>query len=466
MSQAQFGLAFSKDLEGSTHAAAVADYLSVEGEIPLDLKSGSFISVNRSPALKIYLLGFQPAKSIPEIARWVLNKYCSRDAAVLDPFCGSGTTLIEALRCGMSVWWLDYNPLSRLICQAKTQAFPRHLVLGEATRILLKVASERTAPCGITFANRDFWFQQPVREALELLRKYILLSSPAVQPLLWLSFASTVRKTSDMNDGMILAAKRSHVEKIPTRTRQDVFDYFEFYIQKALEAVDEWRTTCGHAFHKAHELPITDARDLSKIHDTKFDAIITSPPYINAIDYVWASKFELHWLGLVDDDADRLALYAKEIGTERFPRSETRQLGKTGHTTLDQLIEDIYTGKRYRASPSQNHLRARTTYKYFLDMKRHFADCFSVLQPGGILCFTIGDTSKICGVEIPVAQILTEFAQNAGFIPMFDFHLLLKNRRLNLPRNLEWAGTIKHDTTVVLKRSGSPKRMLENVGVQ
>ena len=87
-----------------------------------------------------------------------------------------------------------------------------------------------------------------------------------------------------------------------------------------------------------------------------------------------------------------------------------------------------------------------------MDMKEHFAHSFDWLRPGGYYYFAIGDTSKICGVEIPVANILAELACELGFEKCFHFHLLLKNRKLNVPRNVNWAGTIKHDTAVVLRK--------------
>jgi len=428
-------------------------YQRVGGDIPLDLEAGAFVSVDRPPALKIYSVGFQPAKSIPEIARWFLRKYCPDSAVILDPFCGSGTTLIEALRRGLSVRWLDYNPLSRLICSVKSRAFDRCRVMEEASRILLLAGNQKTAPQTVSFANKDFWFQKPVQEGLEILRERIASADASVQPLLWLCFASAVRKTSDMNDGMLLAAKRAHIKKIPVRGRDDVFTSFRFYLDKVIEAIDEWQRLYGDRFWKASELPILDARDLNILsREISVDAIVTSPPYINAIDYVWACKFELHWLGLVENDAARLSLYAKEIGTERIPRGEVGELGRTGYKLLDCLIEDIYTGKVYRATPSQNHLRSRVTYKYFLDMREHFQSCFAILNRGGFYCFSIGDRSRICGVEIPVANILAEFAEELGFQRVFDFHLLLRNRKLNVPRNVEWAGTIRHDTTIVLRK--------------
>lgn len=435
-----------------------APYLQVEGQIPIALDNGAFISIKRKPPLKIHLLGFQPAKSIPEIAQWFLQKYAPLPFTVLEPFAGSGTTIVESLRYGAAVYWLDYHPLSRLICQVKTSRFSPDEVSDEISKIMRSAINQQTAPETIMFANKDFWFQKPVQEGLEILRENILKSKPTIQPLFWLAFASTVRKTSDMNDGMILAARRPNVQEIPKRSRLDVFNYFRHYVEKTLEAVIEWNylfegslwSSLNGSLANATELPSQDARNLPG--EWQCDAIITSPPYINAIDYVWAAKFELHWLGLVQNDEDRLELYSKEIGTERIPKDEYRELGRTGNQHLDQLIEDIYLGRKYKATSGQNVLRARVVYKYFLDMKEHFLSSFARLRPSGYYCFSIGDVSKICGVDIPVASILGELACEAGFCEQFHFHILLKNRKLNIPRNVEWAGTIKHDTTIVLEK--------------
>ena len=428
----------------------IPSYLHIEGDIPSELENGAFISVARKPALKIYSLGFQPAKSIPEIPCWFLHKYANKPFTVLDPFAGSGTTIIESLKYGVSVYWLDYQPLSRLICRVKTTEFSTQLVKQTAQEIVKTAQSQKNAPNTVNFANKDFWFQKPVQAGLEILREQILKAAIEIQPVLWLAFASTVRKTSNMNDGMILAARRSSVEEIPQRSRADVFRYFSVYVEKAIDAIAEWNLILRENSKNVKELELQDARILKG--DWICDAIVTSPPYINAIDYVWAAKFELHWLGMVESDRDRLNLYTKEIGTERIPKEECKELGVTGNQFLDSLIEDIYTGKNYQASKGQNQLRARVVYKYFQDMKTHFTSSFLHLRTGGYYCFSIGDISKICGVDIPVASILTEIACEVGFKKQFHFHLLLKNRRLNLPRNVNWAGTIKHDTIVVLEK--------------
>jgi hypothetical protein len=428
------------------------NYLHIEGDIPTSLPEGVFISLERKPPLKIYTIGFQPAKSIPEIPRWFLQKYAtSPDFSILEPFAGSGTTLIEALQHNVSTYWLDYQPFSRLLCQVKTERYNPVEVLQEALQVIRQATAYATIPLQIiNFANKDFWFQKSVQEGLEILRACILKARVAVQAPLWVAFATTLRKTSDMNDGMILAARRSNVTAIPQRSREDVFKYFRLYVDKIVEALVEWNEVLRNKSATFAELSSHDARNLPNAR--YYDAVLTSPPYVNAIDYVWASKFELHWLGMVHSDEERLKLYAQEIGTERIAKEEFKELGQTGHAYLDQLIADIYTGKNYKATSGQNMLRARVVYKYFLDMQRHFAASFAQLKSGGYYCFAIGDVSRICGVDIPVASLLSELACGVGFRPNFHFHLLLKNRRLNVPRNVDWASTIKHDSIIVLEK--------------
>lgn len=424
--------------------------LAVQGEIPSDVPLGVSISINREVPLKIYGLGFQPAKSIPEISRWFLKKYLTKDCIVFEPFAGSGTTIIEVLKFGAAIYWLDYNPLSRLICRAKTTLFDVKKAEHALGYVIKRSYSQNSYKNTVDFANKDFWFQQPVIEALEILKENILVLDGDLQTLFWLAFSLTVRKVSDMNDSMILPSRRPNVSAIPVRSREDVFECFETYVYKALEAVNEWSYFLSGKLKAVKEIKENDSKRLGG--DWKCDAIITSPPYINAIDYVWASKLELHWLGFVADDQDRLDLSSREIGTEKIPSIEYKELGRTGNSYLDGLIEKIFDGSAYKATKGQNQLRARVVYRYFEDMKKHFISCRGHLQKKGYYCFTIGDYSKICGIEIPVAELLRDMAVDVGFREVFRFNLILKNRKLNIPRNVKWAGTINQDTTIVLER--------------
>lgn len=428
---------------------ASTTYKHVQDLIPIDIPNNSFISIDRRSPLKVYSLGFQPAKTIPEIPHWFLEKYTAKGSILLEPFAGSGTSIIAALKTQRKIIWLDYHPLSQLTCRVKTSRFGLAEVVEELSQITKDLDLAQVPNSTVEFSNKDFWFQKPVQDGLEIIKQRILNSQEKYQPFWLLAFAATVRKCSDMNDGMILAARRPNIKEVPQRSRADVFRYFKHYAEKVLEALSEWYQFDWDSSW-SRESESKDARNLTG--EWQCDAIFTSPPYVNAIDYVWAAKFELHWLGFVQNDKDRLNLYSQEIGTERIPSSEYKKLEKIGHARLDKLIEDIFYGKNYQASKGQNELRAKVVYKYFLDMRLHFASCYTKLKDGGHYCFSVGDISKICGVDIPVAESLIDFAEEIGFKEVFRFHLLLKNRRLNIPRNVNWAGTIKHDAVVVLKK--------------
>jgi DNA modification methylase len=425
-------------------------YLHLEDCIPSDLPNGTFISLTRARPLKIHSVGFQPAKTIPEIVKWFLRKYTSASEWILDPFAGSGTTIIESLTAKRNIVWTDYQPLSQLICRLKTNRYEPLEVYQAAKTVIDNASKLKVTPTNINFRNKNFWFQKPVQAALESLFSEISTLPESLKTPLSIVFATTVRKCSDMNDGMILAAKRSGVQDVPQRSKQDVYRYFKYYAEKTATALAEWNKHFDPNKNNAIEITTHDARDLSG--DWECDAIFTSPPYINAIDYVWAAKFELHWLKLVENDQDRLNLYSNEIGTERIPGTVYNELGQINHPKLDELLRSIYEGRSYKASKGQNELRSRVVYKYFVDMKKHFEECFRRLRSGGYYCFVVGESSRICGEKIPVATLLSEFAMEIGFEFDYRFNLLLKNRKLNIPRNVEWADTIKHDAVIVLRR--------------
>jgi hypothetical protein len=424
-------------------------YIQTVGNIPIDIPEDCSISIERCPAPEIYSFGFQPAKSIPEIPRWFLEKYATRQWKVLDPFAGSGTTMMETTLFGALPFWADYHPLAQLLCRVKSTEFDFEAVQAAYSSVLTRASQREKAPCSVSFANKDFWFQNEVCDALELLKDGIANYDSACKDFLSLVFACTVRKVSNSNDAMILAARRPNISETPIRNRNDVYQWFSKYAEQGFVAIKQWQELCGSTQIRAVQL-IEDARELSG--KCEYDAIVTSPPYVNAIDYVWASKFELHWLGYLKNDKERLNLYAREIGTERIPTKECDRIGELGHPLLDGLIRDIYSGDKYQATPHQNHLRARVVWKYFVDMQKHLGVAYQILKPKGLYCFAVGDTCRICGVQVPVASLLSDFSQQLGFVKRFQFQLLLKNRKLNIPRHSVWADTIKHDTIVVLEK--------------
>lgn len=429
------------------------EYRVCKGTIPVDIKNDEYISIERDTPVKMYGIGFQAAKCIPEIPEWFCKKYLPQDwnCKILEPFTGSGTTILEGIKNKNTVYWIDNNPLSRLISECKSIPIDLSILEEESNRIISNAKKIEDVEVTMQFANIDLWFQKPVQEALTILKNEIaLINNENVKNAVNLALSITVRKMSEMEDSMILAARRSNNREMPVYSRDDVYENFNTNIQKVYEAYAEWNDYLDNE-RRAFQIETNDARQINR--ENYFDAIVTSPPYINAMDYIWATKFELHWLEFVGNDRERLEVSNTEIGTERIPAKEYKELAITENEKLNQILKDIYEGTEYKATKGQNELRSRVVYKYYNDMRIHFKEAYKALKDGGKYCFIIGDTSKICGVEIPVADMLRDIAVEEGFEETFRFNLLLKNRRLNIPR-ASFAGTIKHDTVIVLEKRG------------
>ncbi len=413
-------------------------------EIPLDLPLDATITLQRNLSKTVHNVGNQAGKFIPELPRWAIKKYGKSGQTILDPFVGSGTTLVEANLLGFNGLGIDNNPIALLISKVKTTPLSA-IKLKEYTTKLFCFAKESIfIP---KFKALDFWFDKPVIDALSRIKSNIdVIDEEDYRNFFLVCFSLTVQKTSNCAGGQILTAKRKEYNAKHFQEK-DVIESFKQQVEEYSKLILEYsRLVPRNAYSN---LVGNDARDLSKIPD--FDLIVTSPPYINAIDYVWANKLRLHWLGFVDD-ATRLDLSRKEIGTEYIPKIETKKEPTIGLLDLDEKLDEIYRGKKYTATIGQNKLRAHCVKKYFKDMWTHFKEASNKLETNAYYVIVCGDNT-ICKVYLPTTDYLSEIASISGLEEKFRFKLLLKNRFLNIPRQSNWAGNIKYDNLLVFQKT-------------
>lgn len=181
--------------------------------------------------------------------------------------------LLKRLRIIIRYIGWHNNPLSRLICECKSNAVDL-LELEEALMHILNTVKEiNDVQVTLVFANIDLWFQKPVQEALTLIKQNIdVIENQAVKKALLVAFSSTVRKMSEMEDSMILAARRSGNREMPKYDRIDVFDNFESNVRKIISAYEEWNPIIGND-RNSFMIDSNDARDVRK--EEFFDAIVT-----------------------------------------------------------------------------------------------------------------------------------------------------------------------------------------------
>ena len=340
-----------------------------------------------------------PAKFIGEIPRALIRALpCPKGTLVLDPFSGSGTTLLEAQRLGLPSVGIDLNPIACLIARVKTGARPRGLA--DAAHLISERASKVDISTKRDIPNVDHWFNSDVQNAIEaLLNELRTIADRGLHDALHLALSSILVRVSNQESDTRYAA----IEKKVGRT--DVFAGFvsaAHKLERALAARD-WEISPAKVI-EANTLQVSPEQLGGRV-----GLVITSPPYPNAYEYWLYHKYRMWWLGF-----DPLAVKAQEIGARAH-------FFKRNHHTEQHFWDQM-----------------RGTFKLI----------GNTLVKGGYACFVIG-RSKIHGNIIDNAHIIQTVAEESGFATSNRIERTISSTRKSF--NLSHAN-IKTETVLVLKK--------------
>ena len=340
-----------------------------------------------------------PAKFIAEIPRALLDILpITPGTAVLDPFCGSGTTLVESQRRGLSCIGIDLNPIAGLISRVKTSPIPDG-IRQAAEKTIEQAYRENSAPVP-TIPNLDHWFQKPIQSALAAFTGAISAADPNHHDILRLALSSIIVRVSNQDSDTRYAAVPKIVEY------ENVFSGFATSVRRIVAALSA----------RDYELSPAKVVDADTLALSPLDicprvgAVITSPPYPNAYEYWLYHKYRMWWLGF-----DPLSVKQREIGARAH-------FFKRNHHTADRFTDQ---------------------------MTKTFGLLRSVVAAGGFVCFVIG-RSRIHGQIIDNAATIESVSNGAGFAPVFRVERSISPHRKSF--NLSHAG-IKTETLLVLRRT-------------
>lgn len=305
-----------------------------------------------------------PAKFIPQIPRALIKDlHPGDDSIVLDPFCGSGTTLVEAAAAGLPAIGIDLHPLACLI--SKVKVTPLDCSLEEAAKAALARASTHPVP---KIPRIDHWFAVPVQEALAALVASIEQETMAdVRDALRVAFSSIVVRVSRQDSDTRYAAIEKNV------SQHEVNEYFLRAARSLGAAVSAtWKDVARPRVRVINKNVLnTTPEDVGG----RVSLVVTSPPYPNAYEYWLYHKYRMYWLGM-----DPLHVRENEIG----------------------------------ARPHFFKKNPATADDFRVQMAKVFRLLKGVVIEGGHACFQVGN-SKIHGHVVDNGELLRRAAAPFGF---------------------------------------------------
>lgn len=289
-----------------------------------------------------------PARFIPQIPRTIYNIFLgSGGSRIFDPFVGCGTTLVEGVLCRHHSGGVDQNPLAILLSQVKTQPLEIEILLDHWTNLKSHFTSsilkkEQDSPREFIFPKRNITkrFTKENIQIFSLILDYIeqKIVNSEYQNFFKVGLSSTVSTLTESKSWRKVNIWKSFSSKISAMIKN---------MKKFNSKIAEFNNGMQN------DIKVGDARNLSFIPEATIDCIVTSPPYVNALDYNRIHQYNMSILGY-----DYRSFAKVEIGAH-------------GHHISN---------------------RWRLLTEYLFDMYKSISEMGRISKVGSVICIVIGDS--------------------------------------------------------------------------
>ena len=331
----------------------------------------------------------------------------SAGSVVLDPMSGSGTVLRQATDLGLQAHGYDLDPLAVLMSKVWTSPVSDDDI-GAAYSDLLSRVPKKASWSDIPWADNDletkefiwFWFSDPQLSDLGRLAGALAemkndprkpYSDNAVD-VLRLNL-SRIIVTKEQAASLARDTSHSRPHRVADTSNYDVFSGFERSLNAIRKRLRDAPPT------GAATIELGDARKLSDVQENSVDAVVTSPPYLNAIDYLRGHRMALVWLGWTISELR--AIRSASIGAERSMAKNA--LVDSNAAIVQSMISESEVSPRHRSM----------IQRYANDLWFMMGEVVRVLKPSGRATLVVGN-SCLKGTFIRNADGVSSAAQLLG----------------------------------------------------
>jgi len=340
----------------------------------------------------------------------VINEFRDENTRViLDPFAGSGTTIVAANRLGMKGVGFEVNPFSHFLLSVKQAQYSSE-DLQEFSRTASRIIDELTEQQyenyempPLSFA--DEIFQEEAEIAfMSCKTKINRIQSVKIKNLLLLGWLSCLEELSNYRKAGNGLKKRKTVKPFIV-TAEDVVKRLAKQYKIMLEDLQ-----CGRAGASVDNVVYNESclNFTSVLGHNSLDGIIFSPPYANCFDYTEIYKLELWFGDFVTSREDLKRLRAKSLKSHLNVKYDFTNLTDSSVALLNEQIAKIAGSELWDQRIPQ------MLYGYFTDMFNVIDNCYASLRKGGFCAIVVGN-SAYSGIVVPTDLILSLYAKQIGF---------------------------------------------------
>lgn len=397
-------------------------------------------SARKDPKYVTHGIHAYKGKFYPQLAKGLITQLSLPPGArILDPFCGSGTTLLEGHLNGYVTYGCDLHPLAAQIARAKTSILDVDPdVLTEVVSAVVEAvdASQGRLPIYLNQFQPECqeeinrWFAVPVARKLNGLLKVIRSgSSGAIRDFLEVVFSSIIRDVSQQEPTDLRVRYRKKM-----LTDADVFGLFKEQLALQFGRIEKFWKVRGYApspFFPSHVIAgdnrLRTTYEALGVEDGSVDLVLTSPPYAMALPYIDTDRLSLLTLfGLGGGDRrplEQTLIGSRELTAINKKRIEADFLQGDGlPTKCQQFVRDLHhaieastdSGFRKQNMPA-------LTYRFLKDMDAVFKQIYRVCKAGAEVMVVIGDSKMTIDdrdTRIPSTDLLEAIAEARGFTPV------------------------------------------------
>ncbi len=352
----------------------------------------------------IHKISSYPATMVPDMQNELIRIIKGEDKSVqniLDPFHGSGVTLVEGMKNDLTPIGIDINPLANLITLVKLQGVSKNQIKFSNNRIINLLYKESFEFEIHDFYNINKWYREDFIETFSKIRAAIQKERyKNIRQYYWVCLINILKKYSNT---------RSSTFKLHVKTQEDIDSMSNDIIEDFIKNIEKsYVFLPSFVQYNKKSLYIGKAEEiLSEFTDGTVDLICTSPPYgdnSTTVTYGQYSMLPLYWI-----DKSDLGKFDKQL-IANYSSIDSNSLG--GNQRVRSNFESSVLNDFLSRIDDKKQKKVKN---FVLDYLNVMTELVRVLKVGKYIVLTLGDR-RVDNRVVPLSTITTEYLESNGFI--------------------------------------------------